>query len=309
VEAVTAARERSGVTATGRINAKRIAPALLLCLLAGLVAAWAAGSLIVRGRSSAVAPAVPPARDFVLTASDGTRLVATYRPGRGAGGPAVLLLHGVQSSRESTAPNAAWLAEQGYATLTIDFRGHGGSELRPRSFGLLEARDAEAAFRWLKVRQGGAKVAVVGISLGGAGALLGEAGPLPADALVLQAVYPDLRNAIHNRIAQRLGRGPAWLLEPLLSLQSRPRLGVWPGRLAPLDAVGRYRGPLLVVGGSADRSTPPAETRALYEAASGPKALWLVPGLGHGEVSDLRSDAYRARLLAFLVATIGAPAV
>jgi pimeloyl-ACP methyl ester carboxylesterase len=262
---------------------------------------------MVRGAESAVRPAAAPARDFFVRASDGTWLAATYRPGRGAAGPAVLLLHGVQASREATAANAAWLAAQGYATLTIDFRGHGGSELRPRSFGLHEARDAEAALRWLEARQRGAPVAVVGISLGGAAALLGEAGPLPADALVLQAVYPDLRSAVRNRIAQRVGGAAAWALEPLLSFQTRPRIGVWPSRLSPLDAVRRYRGPLLVVGGLADRSTPPEETRALFAAAPGPKALWLVPGTGHGAVSDLRSDDYRRHLLAFFACTIGTP--
>ncbi|HZF94378.1 MAG TPA: alpha/beta fold hydrolase [Allosphingosinicella sp.] len=298
---------RTKLARTKRITGRRIAAALLLCLLGGLAASWAAGSFMVRGAAGPVTPAPPPAQDFVLTAGDGTRLAATYRPGRGAHGPAVLLLHGVQASRQSTAPNAAWLARQGYATLTIDFRGHGRSELRPRSFGLLEARDAEAALRWLKARQRGAPVAVIGNSLGGAAALLGEAGPLPADALVLQAVYPDLRSAIRNRIAQRLGRAPAWALEPLLSFQTRPRLGVWPARLSPLRAVRRYGGPLLVVGGGADRSTPPAETRALFEAAPGPKALWIVPGIGHGPVGDLRSEDYRRRLLAFFARTIGEP--
>jgi alpha-beta hydrolase superfamily lysophospholipase len=235
------------------------------------------------------------------------RIAATYRPGAREGGPAVLLLHGVRASRAATATNAEWLSRLGYSTLTIDFRGHGGSELRARSFALEEARDARAAFDWLKRRQGGARVAVVGISLGGAAALIGEEGPLPADALVLQAVYPDLRSAIRNRIAARLGRAPAWLLEPLLSYQSWPRLGVPPSRLSPRDAIRRYEGPVLVVGGLADRSTPPDETRALHAAAPGPKALWLVPAGDHEAVSDLASDDYRARLAAFLAAAIGRP--
>ncbi|HEX8191961.1 MAG TPA: alpha/beta fold hydrolase [Allosphingosinicella sp.] len=290
-----------------RITRGRIAAALALCLVAGLAASWAAGSAMVVGEASAVRPVEAPARDFYIRAGDGTRLAATFRPGRGRQAPGVLLLHGVRSSRESMAPNAAWLAAQGYATLTIDFRGHGGSELRARSFGLHEARDAEAALRWLKARQGGAPVAAIGNSLGGAAALLGETGPLAADALVLQAVYPDLRRAIRNRIAQRLGRAPAWALEPLLSFQSLPRLGVGPERLSPVNAIRRYRGPVLVVGGGADRSTPPAETRALFDAAPGRKALLIVPGLGHGAVGDLRSDDYRRQLLAFLAASIGQP--
>ena len=280
---------------------------MLVCVSVGLAGSWIVGSLMVRGHASLVLPVPHPATDFMLKASDGTRIAATYRPGRTPDGPAVLLLHGVRASRQATAPNAAWLSRQGYATLTIDFRGHGDSGLRNRSFGIEEARDADAAFRWLKRRQRGAPVAIVGISLGGAAALLGESGPLPADALVLQAVYPDLRSAIRNRIASRLGRLPAILLEPLLSVQTRLRHGVPASRVAPIAAVTRYRGPLLLIGGLDDRSTPAHESRAMFAAARGSKALWLVPGKSHEQMSDLRDEAYRARVATFLASTIGRP--
>ena len=259
------------------------------------------------GRSSAATPAVPPSTDFRLPSSRGILLGATYRPGAQADGPAILLLHGVGASRETTAANAAWLASLGYATLTIDFRGHGESTLAPRSFGLDEAEDARAAFDWLKQRQHGARVAVIGISLGGAASLLGRGGPLPADALILQAVYPDIRRAIRNRIASRLTQLPARLLEPLLSYQSLPRMGVWPAVLAPINALPRYRGPLLVIGGVQDRATPPEETRALFAAAGSPKSLWLVPTGDHPAISDLRDHAYRLRVASFLRRTIGPP--
>jgi alpha-beta hydrolase superfamily lysophospholipase len=205
------------------------------------------------------------------------------------------------------AGNAAWLAGQGYAAMTIDFRGHGESAAAEHSFGLNESRDAKAALEWLKRRQEGAPVAIVGVSLGGAASLIGEDGPLPADALVLQAVYPDIRHAIRNRIAAVTTAGPAYLLEPLLSLQAKPRLGIWPGRLAPLEALPAYGGPVLIVGGGADPYTPPAETRAMFAAARGPKSLWLAPGADHKAVSDLESPAYRERLLDFLRRRIGEP--
>src|SRR5215218_730181 len=196
---------------------------VLLCgilgLLGGLALSWVAGSAMVRGESSLVPPAEGRARDFRIRTADGLNLAATYWPGRRPDSPAILLLHGVRSSRASTAPTAAWLAGLGYAALTLDFRGHGQSDLADRSFGLREASDARAAFDWLKRRQRGAPVAVIGNSLGGAAALLGPSGPLPADALVLQAVYPDIRRAIRNRIAARLTAAPAYVLEPLLSFQ------------------------------------------------------------------------------------------
>ena len=213
-------------------------------LVSGLSACWGFGSLMVRPTPSPVAPALAPAGDVTIESTDGLRLAATYWPGRTPQSPGILLLHGNGSSRAATRANAEWLAGHGYSVLTVDFRGCGESSPAPHSFGLFESRDAKAAFDWLRRSRPGAPVAVIGVSLGGAAALLGDEGPLPADAMILQAVYPDIRRAVRNRIAAAAGTAPAYVLEPLLSLQSRPRFGVWPSRLSPLDALGGYRGPV-----------------------------------------------------------------
>lgn len=280
---------------------------LLGVLALGLALSWMAGSAMVRTTPSTVAPAAPPARDLEIASTDGVTLAASYWPGATVHAPAVLLLHGNGASRAMMAANAAWLAGRGYAALTIDFRGHGGSTAASHSFGLRESADAAAALAWLKHREGNAPIAVIGVSLGGAAALLGPDGPVGADALILQAVYPDIRRAIRNRIASQVGFVPAWLLEPWLSFQALPRYGVWPGRIAPLDALHRYAGPVFVIGGGADRYTPPDETRELFDAVRGPRALWIVDGLDHDEVSGLTDDRYRRRVLAFLRRSIGNP--
>lgn len=271
----------------------------------GLAASWAAGSIMTRGQPSQVEAVTPPAQDLTLKTPDGLSIAATFRPGLHKDSPAVLLLHGVGSSRQATATNAAWLTSLGYATLTIDFRGHGQSDTRPKTFGLREAQDALAAFDWLRRRQNSAPVAIIGISLGGAAALLGEAGPIPADALILQAVYPDIRHAIRNRIASRTTRGIGLMLEPLLSFQAPLRFAAWPSRLSPLAALPRYKGPVLVIGGKQDRSTPPAETRAMAAAVTGYRQLWLVPTGDHAAICALKSIAYRERVRSFLERTIG----
>ena len=279
--------------------------AALILLLGGLALSWGFGALMVRPSAIAVAPAAAPAVDVPLRSEDGLAIAGTYRPGRAANAPAVLLLHGNNASRAAVDGNAAWLAAQGYATLAIDFRGHGESAPAPRSFGYHESRDAAAALRWLKTRQQGAPVAAIGISLGGAALLLAARRGAGPDAMILQAVYPDIRHAIRNRIATFTGSLPAVLLEPLLSYQARLRYGVWPAELAPIARVRGYRGPLLVIGGGEDGSTPPQETRALYAAAPGRKALWIAPGLDHAQVSDIATPEYRVRIRAFLRATIG----
>ena len=281
--------------------------ALALLAIGGLAISWLLGSLLVRSAGANVATARPPARDLTIVTSDGLALAATYWEGEKVDAPAVLLLHGNGASRMQTADNAAWLAERGYAALAIDFRGNGGSAPSSHSFGFEESRDARAAFDWLKKRQHGAPVGVIGISMGGAAAMLGDDGPLPADAIVLQAVYSDIRHTVRNRMASIISRVPAIVFEPLLSYQSRLRFGVWPSRLSPIDALARYRGPVLVIGGASDRFTPPDETTRIYNAVKGERTLWLVPGESHDGISDLRSTEYREKVLSFFERTIGAP--
>jgi pimeloyl-ACP methyl ester carboxylesterase len=278
-----------------------------LFAVAVAVPVWLMGSAMVRPTPSAVAPASPPAQDFTLTASDGLTVAATYWPGRTPNAPGVLLLHGNGGSRGQMAEHAAWLAAQGYAAMTIDFRGHGESASATHSFGLFESRDAAAAADWLRRRQRGGKIAAIGVSLGGAASLLGDNGPINTDALVLQAVYPDIRRAIRNRFASVMGSVPGWLIEPMLSVQALPRYGVWPSRIAPVTALRTYRGAVFVIGGGEDRYTPPAETREMFAAALGPKSLWLVDGLDHAGVSGMDTPLYRARILGFLGGAIGRP--
>ena len=284
-----------------------LAKVVLALLVFGFGGAWIAGSILVLPQSSEVEPPAPPGRIIHLTASDGVPVAGSYWPGARADGPAILLLHGVNASRASFARHALWLNGLGYTVLAIDFRGHGESGRAARSFGYHEARDANAAIAFLRRETPARRIGLIGTSLGGAAALLGEDGPLPVQAMVLQAVYPNLRAAIFNRIAFRLGGPLAALGEPFLSYQSWPRYGVSPDRLAPAEAIRAYRGPVLIMGGEDDRYTGPAETRALYDAAPGPKELWLLPGLGHAAMGSIFTDAYRQRVEALFARTLGAP--
>ena len=284
---------------------RALATALLGAVAVALLLAWMAGARMVRGEGRDTGLPTTPARPLLLRSSNGVRLAATYWPGSRPDSPGVLLLHGVGASRDATAPTARWLSARAYASLTLDFRGHGGSTITSRSFGWNEAADARAGFDWLKREQRGARVAVLGISMGGAAALLGPSGAVPADALVLQAVHPDIRRAIRGRLRAVLGPTGA-LGEPLLSLQSLPHFAVWPGQLSPVKALRRYRAPVLVIGGADDRYTPLRDTRALYDAApAGRRVMWVAPGADHAQTSVLDTPEYRAVVAGFLRRTIG----
>ena len=252
-----------------------------LAFVIALGLSWAFGS-IVTGRS-AVPPSPLPvgAQAVSLRSADGITLAGNFWPGKDDHAPAILLLHGLGSSRAQFDGDGAALAKKGYAVLAINFRAHGDSGGDLRSFGYFEARDAQAGFAWLKGHQHQAKVGIMGMSLGGAAALLGPEGPVKCDALVLAVVYPDIHHAIRNRVASRIGGLLGAVGELVLSYQAPLRYGVWPDAIAPMTAIRSLHAPVLIIGGEVDVYTPPAETRMLFNAAPGRKQLWIVPKAGH----------------------------
>ena len=152
-------------------------------------------------------------------------------PGGGSWQPdpyeAILLLHGWTGS---VAPDLVELGptlRRTAGVLGLDFRGHGGSDDAPTSFGLHEVEDVAGALAWFGER-GIRRVALVGSSMGGIVAIasivvLGD-GSLPQADLdpmapaadvepprprivgaVVESVAPDLRIPIANRMGLPIG--------------------------------------------------------------------------------------------------------
>jgi pimeloyl-ACP methyl ester carboxylesterase len=166
------------------------------------------------------------------------------------GAPCVLLMHGVRADRRSMIERARMLKHAGYSSLLFDFQAHGESPGPHITFGHLESISAHAAVDLLRSRLGCPRVAAIGVSLGGAASLLG-ANPIDVDALVLESVYPSFEAAVANRLRIRLGAAGAQLA-PLLTWQIKPLLGIDSSALQPVQRIGAYHRPLLILSGSED---------------------------------------------------------
>ncbi len=242
-------------------------------------------------------PADLPAQAVAFHNAAGEVLRGWFVPGRPGGG-GVLLMHGSHETRRAMIGQARFLHAHGYAVLLFDFHAYGESEGARTSFGYGEAGDAAAAVALLHALAPGERVAAVGFSLGGAACLLGPQ-PLGVDAMVLEAVYPDIRVAVANRLRLRFGPLGPWLA-PLLTAQVEPRWGIRLDQLRPIDAVGRVRVPLLIIAGTDDQRTTLADSQRLFAAAPEPKEFWAVPGAAHVNFQHFAPAEYEARLLAFL---------
>jgi fermentation-respiration switch protein FrsA (DUF1100 family) len=212
-------------------------------------------------------------------------------------------MHGVRENRLRLVRRARFLNEHGFTVLLFDFQAHGESTGKRITFGHLEGFDAAAAVHFVHTRLPNERVAALGISLGGAAALLGPE-PLGVDALVLESVYPDIDAALGNRLRVGLGPFVGPLLTPILipafKLLLSPILGTKADQLRPIDRIRDVRVPLLIASGTADRLTPISEAEALFGRAPEPKQFWAVRGAAHVDLEHYNPDEYWKTVLPFL---------
>ena len=259
---------------------------------------WAAGRWSAADhRSVGPPPSDLPARAVEFPNAAGDTLRGWFVAGRPGGG-AVVLMHGSHANRRAMLGQARLLQAHGYAVLLFDFGAYGESAGAGTTFGYGEAADAAAAVALLRTLAPGERVGAIGFSLGGAAALLGDR-PLPVDALVLEAVYADIRDAVAHRLRLRFGAVGPWLA-PLLTLQIAPRLGIRLDQLRPADAIARVHVPVLIIAGSADPRATVADAQRLFAAAHEPKELWIVPGATHQSFHRFAPAEYERRVLTFL---------
>jgi fermentation-respiration switch protein FrsA (DUF1100 family) len=214
---------------------------------------------------------------------------------RGAG--ASLLLHGVRADRRDMLSRALFLHALGYSVLLIDFQAHGESPGAHITFGDLESLDAFAAVEFLRSTVPSERIGAIGVSLGAASLVLARK-PLHLDAVVLESMYPTVEEAVADRLTLHLGSWAA-TAAPLLLTQMKPRLGIGPERLRPVDRMVELHAPLLLIHGARDEHTRPAEARRVFAAAGEPKTFWEVPGAAHVNLHRFAKAEYERRIAAW----------
>jgi len=277
---------------------RRIIIGALGVLLICFTGVWFAGNILSAPANQSIGnlPSDLAGRDVQFSSDSGATIHGWFIPGRKGAG-AIVLMHGVRANRLSMVDRARFLSQAGYSVLLFDFQAHGESTGEHITFGYLESRDAQAALSFLRANAHDEKIGVVGVSMGGAAALLASP-PLAVNAMVLEMVYPTVNQAISNRLTMRLG-GWAGILTPLLAWQLKPRLGIDAEALRPIDHVGKIAIPKLFIVGGEDRHTTMEESRQMFNAASGPKELWVVEGAGHVDLYAASKRDYERRVLDF----------
>jgi uncharacterized protein len=267
---------------------KRLAAAFLVGL--GLCSVGIFGVAISQSSSPpALKAAGFTASETVVNFSNqGQKIVGTWTVPKDAKGPlpTVLMLHGFLSTRQELPVNgtketmflrtARVLAEQGYASLRIDFRGTGESEgAWPDTTFSSQISDAKAAVEFLsgqaQVDKG--RIAVLGLSQGGLVAAATAAADRRVKSLILWSPVAVPAQTFGDMLGkENIAKGLASKGEAItIKLPWGPETNLKTGffedlfQVNPIAEITRYSRPMLVVVGKKDTTVfPQPQAGGLY---------------------------------------------
>jgi alpha-beta hydrolase superfamily lysophospholipase len=297
------------------------------------------GSIVFRGLAHVLRTSFPidldPSQRLLTPPADGLHTVRPVAipvgdhamPGhlflpKAATGGAVALVHG--TTAEKVVPYYFFiraLLRAGVQVLTFELDGHGDNP-RPLCIHSIE-ECVPAALRFLREQPevNGARVGMMGVSLGGACALHAAARDpairavatistphsvcmddwnrlLEALGVLNPELLPSCLEATPNRLLEFLGT--SMRVASTLDAAAHEEMDLLhPGTLTTIDAVVRHLDPLgaaaslsetpvLVVNGEWDQITPAWQAEDIYYRAAGPRAIALVPRRNHFTIMTSR---------------------
>jgi alpha-beta hydrolase superfamily lysophospholipase len=234
----------------------------------------------------------------------------------GAPCPAVLLVHGWESARDRTLPNALVLHAVGFHVLTLDVRGHGDNPAEPLPLTAGEfGADALAGARFLLDRPDVTAVGILGHSMGGIGALLAAAVEPRVAAVVAVSTPADPYRLTRQTFHLASLPIPDVVAYPLAWLTTRvflaPR-GHDVRSVSATEAIAHYAGPVLLIHGTDDLVVPYSHMDRLARRARRARATVVDPApvevvtIAGGHHSWLfESPIYRSSVAGFLARALG----
>lgn len=243
----------------------------------------------------AASPALSQSEETVTIDTPLGPVVGTLETPAGAPAPVVLLFHGFTGSRDELpvtgtdegvfSRTARLLAEQGIASLRIDFRGSGES---PGAFADTtfegQVADGLAALDWLEASPAvdGQRLGLIGWSQGGLVATAVAGRSDKPDALVLWAAVADPEESFAGilgaeTLEKGLAAGDAAIPVTLpWGATIELKQGFFEGvtTFDPVAELASYAGPLMVAHGTQDTTVLPTAVDAFLAAHEGEETSW-----------------------------------
>jgi uncharacterized protein len=213
----------------------------------------------------------------------------------------VILASGYGDTQDQMLSIAEFLHHAGFSILTYNSRARATSGGSYVTLGVLEQQDIISLISYVAARKDvdPHRIGVLGISMGGAVAILAAAQDKRIRAVVDDSGFSDAPRVIAAGFEHFIHL-PAFPFAPLTVGIADLRAGIDVTRVRPMDVIGEISPrPLLIIHNTRDAVVPPDNSLRNFAAARQPKQLWLVPGSGHGNAHTLAKSEYETRVATF----------
>ena len=196
-------------------------------------------------------------------------------------------------------------ADNGYASLLLDLRAHGGSSGDRIYAATREWMDVAAAVAYIvsQERYRGVKIAVMGLSMGAATAVVSAGKIGDIDALIALSSYSSWEYNFNLNVAQQVPKPFAQLLSPFVNVVTRLRFGGYADITPENQITNLGARPALLVQSVGDKLVPFANFERLTAAAPQVEQ-WVVEGDNHCIIEDFvhpqTNAQYCERIVEFL---------
>ena len=234
-----------------------------------------------------------PFEEFCTTSFDGLTLYGKYYE-CAPGAPIELMFHGYRGNAERDLCGGVQRCfALGRNVLIVDQRTSGKSGGKVITFGINESRDCHSWVEFM-ISHFGPEVQIIltGISMGAATVMIAAGQPLPKNVIgALADCGYTSAEAIIKKVIRQIHL-PADLLYPVVKLSAKLSGRFDLEEFSPIDSMKQCTIPIIFAHGEADDFVPCSMSRENYEACTAPKAIFTVPGAGHGLSYPVDEDAY-----------------
>jgi len=290
---------------------------VLILLAAALLAALLAASVVLYRRLFVPAPSAY-LDDFLFTpwefqadyeevdlvSADGVHFGAWFfrQPGSAQ---VVVVSPGHKGQRQAVLGICIGLWRKGFNVVAYSYRGMPGSDRRRVTMGIDEVNELQAAISFARNSVKGARIGLLGYSMGAVVSILGGAGEPSIEAFVLDSPFSDLRLLLEENVG-RLLHLPGWPLVALTGLCFQLRSGHRLSESSPINMLGALEPrPLFFIHGGADATTGVHHSRLLHDRYRGPREIWVVQGAPHTGAYFADRELYVERVAAFFGRHLG----
>jgi uncharacterized protein len=241
---------------------------------------------------------------FTVIAKDGTELRGWKIRPASPNGDWILLFHGVSDNRTGVLGAAELLLRHGYSVVMMDSRAHGESGGDMATYGWKERYDTVAITNALYSQEKVRHLGALGVSMGAAIALQSAAVEPRIEAVIAEDPFGDLREVSYDyagmEFSPLLGK-TVFRPAVIFAMKGMAKAGGFPpDDVSPVKAVAARPFPVLLICGTRDHRIPCRHAEKIYQAARGPKELWIVEGAQHAAALGHSPAEYESRVIRFL---------